>query len=246
MTERSSAPAPHPRTIVVSGDVSVDWLLPSSAGERRAPVDFIWMWGGAYSCRAISSRGGAAAHARILRAAADAAGLTHVTVAGPDVPPEALASPYHASCSCTYALIQRVPRELGVDGPAVWRIADFLGMDPAPQLRPAVTPPAVPGTHRHPAARRPRAGLPRPAGGAAGPARRPARSTSCGRPERRTRARPSPTCLLGEHADVLTVITASDELRKSGHQVGYASRGSSSPRRSAPPWPRTPSPRRSA
>ncbi len=32
------------------------------------------MWGGAYTCRAISSSGGAAAHAKILRAAADAQG----------------------------------------------------------------------------------------------------------------------------------------------------------------------------
>ena len=86
--------SPSARTIVVAGDVSVDWLLPSSAGERRAPVDFIWMWGGAYACRAISSSGGAASHAKILRAAAQAAGLGDVTVIGPEVPAEALASPY--------------------------------------------------------------------------------------------------------------------------------------------------------
>ena len=90
------------------------------------------MWGGAYACRAISSSGGAAAHTRILRAAADAAGLTDVTVIGPDVPVEALASPYHGAYTYTYARIQRFPRELGLGGATAWRIAEFLGSDPAP------------------------------------------------------------------------------------------------------------------
>jgi hypothetical protein len=216
----STAPA-RPRTIAVAGDVSVDWLLPSSAGERRAPVDFIWMWGGTYSCRAISSSGGAAAHSRILRAAADAAGLDHITIVGPEVPAEALASPYHASYACTYALIQRVPRELGVDGPSVWRIADFLGSDPAPrgeQLTTQVPPPKRIDTlllvdHAQGYRDRPE-DLPGLLAAEPGHIVWQTGAPHTGSPLADT--------LLGEHAEQLTVITASDELRKAGHQVGYA------------------------
>ncbi len=152
----SAAPLRAPaRAIVVAGDVSVDWLLPSAAGERRAPVDFIWMWGGAYACRAISSSGGAASHAKILRAAAAAARLSGVTVIGPEVPLEALASPYHSSYAYTYARIQRFPRELGSAGGTAWRIAEFLGSDPAPSAPPARAPSSGRPVHRSPARRSP-------------------------------------------------------------------------------------------
>jgi hypothetical protein len=207
------------RIIVVEGDVSIDWLLPSSAGERRAAVDFIWMWGGAYACRAISSSGAAASHAKILRAAAAAMGLSGVTVVGPQVPEEALASPYHPAYTHTYARIQRFPRELGSAGDFVWRIGEFLGSDPAP-VTPAVEAPA-----------------PRQidtlliVDHALGYRDRP------GRLAQLLEARPGAIVwqtgapltgsaladtLLPAHADELTVITSSDELRKAGHQVGYA------------------------
>jgi len=204
----------------VAGDVSVDWLLPSSAGERRAPVDFIWMWGGAYDCRAISSSGGAAAHAKILRAAADAAGLTDVTVVGPEVPVEALASPYHRSYTYTYARIQRFPRELGSGGATAWRIAEFLGSDPAP-APPAVAEGSLPERvdtlllvdHAQGYRDRPE-GLARLLD--AGPR---AIVWQTGAPHTGSTLA---DLLLGTHSDALTVITSSDELRKSGHQVGYA------------------------
>jgi hypothetical protein len=209
-----------PRTIAVAGDVSVDWLLPSSAGERRAPVDFIWMWGGAYACRAISSSGGAAAHAKILRAAGDAAGLTDVTVIGPEVPVEALASPYHHSYTYTYARIQRFPRELGSGGATAWRIAEFLGSDPAPAT-PAVAEGSLPERvdtlllvdHAQGYRDRPE-GLARLLD--AGPR---AIVWQTGAPHTGSTLA---DLLLGTHSDALTVITSSDELRKSGHQVGYA------------------------
>jgi len=209
----------HARTIAVTGDVSVDWLLPSSAGERRDPVDYIWMWGGAYACRAISSSGGAASHAKILRAAAQACGLSDVTVLGPEVPVEALASPFRRDYAHTYALIQRFPRELGVGGDQVWRIAEFLGSDPA------VEAPEAAGTA---APRRIDTLLivdhaqgyrDRPQGLAplleVGPR---AIVWQTGSPL--TGSELADT-LLDAHADRLTAITSSDELRKAGHQVGY-------------------------
>jgi hypothetical protein len=220
LSNASRRPAARASTIAVAGDVSVDWLLPSSSGERRAPVDFVWMWGDAHTCRALSSAGGAAGHAKILRAAAEAAGLTDLTVVAPEVPPEALASPYQATTTATFARIARYPRELGLDGELVWRIAEFLGSDPASPSEPP--PPITPPTrldalllvdHAHGYRDRPE--------GLEALLRAEPRFIlwQTGAPLAGSRLA---DLLLGEHADALTVITSSDELRKSGHRVGYA------------------------
>lgn len=220
MTNASPKSAARASTIAVAGDVSVDWLLPSSSGERRAPVDFVWMWGDAYACRALSSAGGAAGHAKILRAAAEAAGLTDLNVVAPEVPAEALASPYQAAITATFARIARYPRELGRDGELVWRIAEFLGSDPAPPSEPPspVTPPArldalLLVDHAQGYRERPE--------GLEGLLRADPRFIlwQTGAPLAGSRLA---DLLLAEHADALTVITSSDELRKSGHRVGYA------------------------
>jgi len=207
-------------TIVVTGDVSIDWLLPSSAGERREAVDFIWMWGGAYSCRALSSSGGAASHAKILRAAARVAGLQDVRIIGPAVPKAALASPFHPAYTHTFARIQRFPRERGSTHEFAWRIAEFLGSDPAKEAPAAAAEPApreidallivdhALGFREHPAGltqlleARPRTIV-----------------WQTGAP---LSGSPLADTLLTEHAAELTVITSSDELRMAGQQVGYA------------------------
>jgi len=208
------------RTIVVTGDVSIDWLLPSSGGERRKAVDYIWMWGGAYACRAFSSSGGAASHAKILRAAARAAGLQDVRIIGPDVPRAALASPFHPAYTHTFARIQRFPRELGSAGESAWRIAELLGSDPAREAPAFATGPApreidallivdhALGFREHP-------------GGLAQLLEARPRTIvwQTGAP---LSGSPLADTLLAEHAAELTVITSSDELRMSGQQVGYA------------------------
>jgi hypothetical protein len=204
-------------TIVVTGDVSIDWLLPSSAGETQAASDIVWMWGGAYACRALSSRGGAASHAAILRAAA-ATALHGVEVVGPDVPIEALASPLHPAYTHTFARIKRFPRKLSSRRTTAWRISEFLGSD----LGPSPVPPAVPVPDhidvllvvdhdlgfRHTSDSDDLL--------ATGPG---AIVWQTGAPF--TGSRLAETLLSG-HADVLTVVTSSDELRKAGQQVGYA------------------------
>lgn len=205
------------RTIVVTGDVSIDWLLPSSAGETQAAGDVVWMWGGAYSCRALSSSGGAASHAAILRAAA-AAGPHEVEVIGPDVPVEALASPLHPQYTHTFARIKQFPRKTSSSRVKVWRIAEFLGSDPAPAPAPQAS--EVPAEidallvidhdlgFRH-----------SPSGIEALLAAAPrAIVWQTGAP---FSGSPLTDLLLSGHADELTVITSSDELRKAARQVGY-------------------------
>ncbi len=209
------------RTIAVTGDLSIDWLLLSSAGEGREAVDFIWMWGRDYTCRALSSRGGAALHAEILRAAASRAGLEDVLVVGPTVPVEALASPFHPGYTHTFASIRRFAREAGEAGERLpWRIAQFLGTNPAREA------PVVAGVPASQAVdtlmivdhalgfRHDPVGLP---------------ELLAARPHAIVWQTGAPLAgsvlaevLLGEHADEVTVITSSDELRKTGEQVSYA------------------------
>jgi hypothetical protein len=207
-----------PRTIVVTGDVTIDWLLLSQAPRSDASLDFIWMWGGDYACRALASAGGAASHADILRRTVGASGLEHVTVLGARVPRAALASPRHPGYAHTFADIERFPRELPGRTGTAWRIAEFKGTDPA-RRRPAATyelPPAVDTVlivdhaigYRHDFPDLPDLLAASPA----------AVVWQTGAP---LAGSPLADLLLEEHADRLTVLTSSDELRKSGLQVGY-------------------------
>ncbi len=78
--------SPTTHTIVVTGDVTIDWLLQSAAGGQAGALDFAWMWGGSYACRALASAGGAASHADILRHTVTAGGLEGLSIVGPRVP----------------------------------------------------------------------------------------------------------------------------------------------------------------
>ena len=204
------------RTIVVTGDVTIDWLLLSHAPRKESALDFNWMWGGGYAGRALASAGGAASHADILRHTVRANGLRGVTVLGANVPRAALASPRHSSYAHTFADIERFPRELGGQGSA-WRIAEFKGTDPARRPAPAVAPPesvdtvlvvdhAIGYRDQHPDLDGLLAADPDTIVWQTGA---PLAGSSLAR------------LLLDEHADRLTVLTSSDELRKSGLQVGY-------------------------
>jgi hypothetical protein len=205
------------RTVVVTGDVTIDWLLLSQAPRKGAALDFNWMWGSGYAGRALASAGGAASHADILRHAVRANGPAGVTVLGARVPSAALASPRYPSYAHTFAEIEQFPRELG--GPdTAWRIAEFKGTDPA-QRRAATagTPPGAVDTvlivdhaigyrDQHPDLE----GLL-----AAGP------TTIVWQTGAPLAGSSLADLLLDEHADRLTVLTSSDELRKAGLQVGY-------------------------
>ena len=209
------------RTIVVTGDVTIDWLLLSSAGKPAGGLDFIWMWGGgAYACRALAGVGGAASHADILRHTVAQGGLDGLRIVGPQVPAEALASPQHPGYSHTFADIACFPRATGDGHGSAWRIAEFKGTDPARrapvgQEGPASAAPDTLVIVDHAIGYRERfpdlagllgAGLPR------------AIVWQTGAP---FTGSPLADLLLEEHADQLTVVTSSDELRKSGAEVGY-------------------------
>lgn len=209
------------RTIVVTGDVTIDWLLLSSAGKPAGGLDSIWMWGGdAYACRALAGVGGAASHADILRHTVAQGGLAGLRIVGPRVPAEALASPHHPGYSHTFADIASFPRATGDGHESAWRIAEFKGTDPARRAPvghegPASATPDTLVIVDHAIGYRERfpdlaglldVGLPR------------AIVWQTGAP---FTGSPLAELLLEEHADRLTVVTSSDELRKSGAEVGY-------------------------
>ena len=208
------------RTVVVTGDVTIDWLLLSQAPSRHGTLDFIWMWGGDFACRQLASAGGAASHAEILRHTVRAAGLDDVDIVGARVPPEALASPRHPGYAHTFAEITGFPQAVDDQGATAWRIAEFKGTDPArtPPVADARPAPAVVDTVLivdHAIGYRDHF----PDLGdllAAGPANV---VWQTGAP---LAGSPLADLLLNEHADSLTVLTSSDELRKSGLQVGYS------------------------
>lgn len=210
---------PAARTVVVTGDITIDWLLLSQAPKQSGALDFIWMWGGDYACRALASAGGAASHADILRRTVKANGLQHIHVIGARVPRAALASPRYPGYAHTFADIERFPREIGGAEGTAWRIAEFKGTDPARKKPAGAAPPAPPAADTvlivdHAIGYR--ESFPDlPALLAAPP---DAVIWQTGAP---LTGSPLADVLLGDHAERLTVLTSSDELRKAGAQVGY-------------------------
>ena len=208
-----------PRRIVVSGDVTIDWLLLSSAAAGSGAVEFAWMWGGAYPCRILASAGGAASHADILRSALAAAGRKDLEIVGPTVPAEALQSPLHAAFTHTFARIEPFVGRPGSDDPQAWRIAEFMGSAAARCTPPADT--ALPETIDTLMIVDHAMGYRETIPGLADLLSLKPRNVvwQTGAPLRGSALAET---LLGAHADKLSVITSSDELRKAGAQVGYA------------------------
>ena len=210
---------PAARTVVVTGDVTIDWLLLSEAPKQNGALDFIWMWGGDYACRALASAGGAASHADILRRTVKAGGLQHIEVVGARVPRAALASPRYPGYAHTFADIERFPREIdGAEGSA-WRIAEFKGTDPVRKKPAGEAPPAPAAADTvlivdHAIGYR-QSFPDLPGLLAAAP---DAVIWQTGAP---LAGSPLAEVLLGEQAERLTVLTSVDELRKAGAQVGY-------------------------
>lgn len=126
MTAPGTRPTdPTPRTVVVSGDVTVDWNLArrslTAEGGPRAGTRASWQ------------RGGAALLADLLGTVVSTLGpdggpvdLRAVAAPTPPVPPG------NADLNQSYAVWDRMPRSGGHDeSDQVWRVSAALGVDPA-------------------------------------------------------------------------------------------------------------------
>ncbi len=135
--------SPEPRSVVVAGDVTVDWHL----ARIRPRLDGGTSWNNATRIRTNPDLGGAAMLARLV----EGVGATlvergvDVEVVGPPVPsgPLVPADPRYHHAYTTWA---RFPKRSGDRERTTWRVEQLLGLDPArAPAPPAVAPSGQPG-----------------------------------------------------------------------------------------------------
>jgi hypothetical protein len=126
----SAVPAGRDRvsTVVVSGDVTMDWNL----ARTRKLVDGGAVWNAEDRTETYGGPGGAAVLARLVEevgATLADEGLA-VEVTGPAVPQESM-SPGDPRFHHSYAVWSQYPRRKGDRDRSIWRVEEFLGLDRA-------------------------------------------------------------------------------------------------------------------
>jgi len=118
------------RTILVTGDVTVDWQILQPRGTEMRHMDMPHRWG-ISECQAASRAGGAALLADLLRELKSEAGDlgAGVEIQGPDLAEKALQEPGYPGVAKTFMSWKPYPRRRGEGREYVWRIGDFLGED---------------------------------------------------------------------------------------------------------------------
>lgn len=119
-------------TILVTGDVFVDWsiVVPSDADEDI--LDLAWLVRADDAVHAAAMPGGAARAAQLV--SASAVGLTGgrtVKVIGPDLPAAALFSPFDDRVTRSFSLVTQFPRSLTNRSATVWRVDRAWGLQSA-------------------------------------------------------------------------------------------------------------------
>jgi hypothetical protein len=118
------------RTVVVTGDVTVDWMFIRGGDGDSSAIDFAEIWGAGIACRAVAHAGGAALLAEVLRGLPSSPPHPW-TVIGPTVSRQAIASPAYDRLTRTYMSWAPFPRTHGERKQYAWRIAEFWGADNA-------------------------------------------------------------------------------------------------------------------
>jgi ATPase family associated with various cellular activities (AAA) len=122
------------KTIEVTGDVTIDWMLLSSRGLDDEALEFTQIWGSGISCRVVSQPGGAALQTRILKALLGEGkdkkegNPVEIKVLGPSVSKAELASPGYKGFEKAFSSWSVFPKERGSKEIA-WRISEFWGED---------------------------------------------------------------------------------------------------------------------
>jgi len=133
------------RQIAIVGDVTVDWMFMNPGGGPEG-VDFPEIWGAGFECGAFAQPGGAAMLATLVRelTRCDPALSGSCDVAGPAVPPRALASPGYRGLDRMWTSWALYPWSSSDDSRSAWRIGGFWGQSctcgaasprPRPQAR---------------------------------------------------------------------------------------------------------------
>lgn len=127
------ASKPNTRTIVVAGDVTVDWNIARARAHLGESTPYEYIWGSDIATRACSQPGGAALLAELLHALCDnttSPSKQSYRVVSPTIPQEALNNPSHSQYTRSYSVWSAYPQRIG-DKNIVWRASEFWGTDQA-------------------------------------------------------------------------------------------------------------------
>jgi hypothetical protein len=111
--------------IVVAGDVSVDWCFVNPAADTLTTIDFGWVFGSDVGVHLDGLPGGTVRLAELMHRTA-AGAVPGATVIGPKLPAAIVRSPRDIHVTQTFSTVTPLPAK-GHDGPAVWRVSDYLG-----------------------------------------------------------------------------------------------------------------------
>jgi hypothetical protein len=125
-------------TILVTGDVFVDWSIVDPAPTSDGHLDLPWLVNAERGVHAAAMPGGAARGAALIAAAvAGRPGeLPAATVIGPVLPPEAMSSPFGGRVARSFSLVKRFPRSLDDFSGTAWRISRVWGLQPGSSADP--------------------------------------------------------------------------------------------------------------
>jgi len=155
------------RTIVVAGDVTIDWNIARARAHLGELTTYQYIWGSDIATRACSQAGGAALLTELLGALCEIetgpskyedgpseyeygsskygygpSGYGYKVI-GPTISPDALNNPAHSQYTRSYSIWSAYPRRAGEKGKGmVWRVAEFWGTDYASKTYASKTPPS--------------------------------------------------------------------------------------------------------
>ncbi|MEW5803030.1 MAG: ATPase [bacterium] len=145
------------KTIVVAGDVTIDWNIARARAHLGELTTYQYIWGSDIATRACSQAGGAALLTELLGALCEITpspsdyengsikygsskygySPPEYEIIGPTIPPEALNNPAHNQYTRSYSIWSAYPRSTGEKGKGmVWRVAEFWGTDSASRTYP--------------------------------------------------------------------------------------------------------------
>lgn len=124
-------PKPDTRTIVVAGDVTVDWNIARVRTHLGGLTTYQYIWGSDIATRACSQSGGAALLTELLKASCESktgSSKHNYKVVAPAISQEALNNPSCGQYTRSYSIWSAHPQRVGKDS-MVWRASEFWGTD---------------------------------------------------------------------------------------------------------------------
>lgn len=128
------------KTVVVAGDVTVDWMIARSHTKLSRPT-YSDTWGGASrrelaGARVVAHAGGAALIADILRHSAPESAAPDAKIASPDVSVEDIRRSDSQRFIRSYSVWDSFPARVKSDDTRSWRVEEFWGIDDQTDAKP--------------------------------------------------------------------------------------------------------------